>query len=96
MLANIVDSNPPLLVTVDRALGSVISKFKYFRNVGFKTYSKLYHLGVIPILDYCSGVWGFKKGIPAIRYFLGVHSKTPILALEGDTGWLIIEVRVPF
>ncbi len=29
----------------------------------------------------------------ALRYFLGVHSKTPILALEGDTGWLNTEVR---
>ncbi len=26
-----------------RALDSVVSKFKSFRNVGFKTYSKLYH-----------------------------------------------------
>ncbi len=49
-----------------RELGSVISKFKCFRNVGFKTYSKLYHSGVVPILDYCSGVWGFQKRIPAI------------------------------
>ncbi len=40
-----------------RTLGSVISKFNSFRNVGFKTYSKLYHSGVVPILDYCSGVW---------------------------------------
>ncbi len=55
-----------------RALGSVISKFKSFRNVGFKTYSKLYHSGVAPILDYCSGVWGFKKGIPAIRCSRGL------------------------
>ncbi len=70
------------------ALGSVIPKFKSFRNVGFKTYSKLYHSGVVPILDYCSGVWGFQKRDTcnkvqqtALRYFLGVHSKTPILAL---------------
>ncbi len=51
-----------------RALGSVISKLKSFRNVGFKTYNKLYHSGVVPILNYCSDVWRFKKGIPAIRY----------------------------
>ncbi len=51
-------------------------------------------------MDYCSGVWGFKKSdtcnkVPqrALRYLLGVHSKTPILALEGDTGWLNTEVR---
>ncbi len=50
-----------------RSLGSVISKFKSFRNFGFKTYSKLFHSGVVPILDYCSGVQRFQKGIPAIR-----------------------------
>ncbi len=55
-----------------RVLGSVISKFKSFRNVGFITYSKLYHSGVVSILDYCSGVWGFKKGIPAIRCSRGL------------------------
>ncbi len=26
-------------------------------------------------------------------YFLGVHLKTPILASEGDTGWLNTEVK---
>ena len=83
-----------------RALGSIISKFKTFRNVGFKTYEKLYYNGVVPILDYCSGVWGYGKlecsskiQHRALRYYLGVHQKTPILALEGDTGWLSCTVR---
>ncbi len=56
--------------------------------------------GVVPILDYCSGIWGFKTRDTcdkvqrrALRYFLGIHSKTPILALEGDTGWLNTKVR---
>ncbi len=44
-----------------RVLGSVISKFKSFRNVGFKTYSTLYHSGDVPIFEYCSDVWGFRK-----------------------------------
>ena len=78
-----------------RALGSVISKFKSFRNVGFKTFEKLYMNGVIPIMDYCAGVWGYGKmdscnkvQYRAIRYYLGVHQKTPLLALEGDVGWI--------
>ncbi len=29
----------------------------------------------------------------AFGYLLGIHSNTPILALEGDTGWLNTEVR---
>ncbi len=71
-----------------RALGSIISKFKSFINVGLKTYSKLYYSGVVPILDFCSGVWGFQKMDTCnkvqprvLRYFLGIHSKTHILAL---------------
>ncbi len=65
-----------------RALGSVIWKFKSFRNVGFKTYSKLCHSGVIPILEYCLGVWGFKKGIPAIRCCRGLWGTSWVYTQE--------------
>ena len=50
------------------------------KDVGFETYTKLYYSCVVPVADYCSGVWGFRdfnKGDMiqnrAIRYFLGVH-----------------------
>jgi len=83
-----------------RALGGIISKFKSFKNVGFQTFSKLYHSGVVPVMDYCAGVWGYEKLSScsntqnrALRYFLGVHQKAPILALEGDTGWVTTDVR---
>ena len=76
-----------------RALGGVISKFKQFKDVGFNTFDKMYHSGVTSVMDYCAGVWGFKKieacdkiQLRALRYYLGVHAKTPILAIEGDTG----------
>ncbi len=36
-----------------RAPGGVISKFKSFKNVGFQTFSKLYHSDVVPVIDYC-------------------------------------------
>ncbi len=42
-----------------KALGSIISKFKSLKSVGFETFSKLYHSGVAPIMDYCSGIWGY-------------------------------------
>ena len=45
-----------------RALGGIISKFKMLRNVGYRTFTKLYHSGVSPILEYSSGVWGYVKG----------------------------------
>jgi hypothetical protein len=78
----------------NRALGSIISKFNNIRNVGYKTFKKLYHTNICPILDYSSGVWGFKKykscdkvQYRAIRYYLGVHNKAPLLSLQGDMGW---------
>ena len=64
--------------------------------MGFKTYSQLYYSCVVPVLDYCSGVWGSKSFDKidmiqnrAIRYFMGVHRFTPILAITGDMGWVV-------
>jgi hypothetical protein len=78
-----------------RALGAVISKVHSLKNTGFKTFEKLYVLCVVPVLDYCSAIWGFRNDQQidniqnrAIRYYLGVHRFTPVLALTGDTGWL--------
>ena len=41
------------------ALGGIISKFKTFKNIGFNTFTKLYHTGVVPINKYASGIWRF-------------------------------------
>ncbi len=83
-----------------RALCSIISKFKSLKNVGFETFSKLYQSGVVPIVDYCSGILGYgnlqicrKIQQRALRYYCGVHPKTPLLALEGDTEWIHPNVR---
>jgi hypothetical protein len=46
---------------VGRALGTVISKFRSLKNVGFNTLDKMYHSSVVPIIDYASGVWGYKQ-----------------------------------
>ena len=37
----------------------MISKVHNFKDIGFEAYSKLYNLCVVPVIDYCSGVWGF-------------------------------------
>ena len=78
-----------------RALGAIISKIQSHKDVGFKTYSKLFSSCVVPVLDYCSGVWGLKQFDKidmiqnrAIIYFMGVHRFTPILAMTGDMGWV--------
>ncbi len=83
-----------------RALGSVISKFKALKNTAYNTCFKMYHSYVVPIMDYGSGVWGYdnseagdKVQFRAIRYYLGIHPKTPLLALEGDMGWNSCKIR---
>ncbi len=54
----------------------------------------MYHSQVVPIKEYGSGVWGYgnslscnKSQFIAIWHLLGIHPKTPLLALEGDMGW---------
>lgn len=83
-----------------RALGSVVSKFKIYKTLGYSTYSQLYDACVSPILNYASGVWGFKDSKiansienRAARCFLGVHKFAPILAVQGDMGWLPGSIR---
>ena len=78
-----------------RALGSVITKFRSLKNMGFETYTKLFNACVTPVLDYASEVWGFKTfenservQMTALRYFFGVHKFAPHHALYGDSGWL--------
>ncbi len=44
-----------------RALCSIISKFKPLKNVGFETYTKLYHSGVVLVMEYSSGIWDFQN-----------------------------------
>ena len=83
-----------------RALGAVYSKFKHLKGLGYNTYTKLYNAGVTPILDYCSGVWGYTSFDKintiqnrAIRFYLGVHKFAPNLAINGDMGWTSCRIR---
>ena len=77
-----------------------ISKLHGLKDFGFKTFEKLYYSCVVPVTDYSSSVWGYKPYAQldyiqnrAIRYFLGVHRFTPILAIVGDSGWLPSQYR---
>ena len=83
-----------------RALGAVYSKFKYNKGFGYETYTKMFNTGIVPILDYCSGVWGFSKFNKvdtiqnrAIRLYLSVHKFAPNAAINGDMGWVYNSVR---
>ena len=83
-----------LAESAGRALGSLINKYRAADGLPCSVYAKLYHSCVVPIMDYCAGVWGFKS-YPncntvhnrAIRAYLGVHSKSSNLAVRGDVGW---------
>ncbi|VDI17506.1 Hypothetical predicted protein [Mytilus galloprovincialis] len=44
-----------------RALGTIISKFHNNKDFGFSACENLYHSCVVPILDYASSVWGYRK-----------------------------------
>ena len=60
----------------------------------------MYNSHVIPIMDYSSGIWGYSKSEEgdniqnrATRYYLGVHQKAPIFAIQGDNVWTRTKVR---
>ena len=83
-----------------RSLGSLCSKFKFMKNMGFSTFTSLYEKCVSPILDYSSEIWGFKRYVKAeqveqraMRFFLGVHRFAPILGIQGDMGWVPSNIR---
>ena len=83
-----------------RALGGIIAKFKLLKDVGYKTFTKMFEAGVVPIMDYGAGVWGFGKYPSAnviqnraSRYFMGVHSFAPNPSIHADMGWLLPRYR---
>lgn len=83
-----------------RALGGIIAKTKQLGNLGYSTYSKLFHTCVCSVTDCMAGIWGSKVNVRgetaqnrATRYFLGVHIFTPVLTITGDMGWELSEVR---
>ncbi len=50
-------SKSMLAATGGRSLGSnIISKFKSLKMWVFENYTKLYHSGVVPVIDYSSGI----------------------------------------
>ena len=69
-----------LSASAKRALGSIISKYKTNRNMGFSTYTILFHTCVLPIMTYCSSVWGHcncekleQVYFSAMTAYMGMH-----------------------
>ena len=86
--------------SASRALGGIYSKFKKLNGLGYQTYTKLYLTGVVPIMDYCSGIWGYQHfgklntvQNRSQRLYLGVHRFAPNMAVNGDMGWVSSNTR---
>ena len=95
------DACKALGAAAGRALGGVNQKFKLMKNMGLKTYTKLFESCVQSVLLYCSGVWAMKHGKSlqkvqnrAMRFFLGVHKFTPTLGMSGDMGWCDVDTEI--
>ncbi len=84
-----------------RALsGIIIAKFKTFGNVKYDTFKKLFETGVVPIVDYCSGILGYNDfecitnaQNRAMRFFWGVNRFVPTHALYGGLAWCMPRYR---
>jgi len=97
---NFTSSADVLAESSGRAMGGIIGKFKSIRNLTYDIFLKLFQTGVIPIMDYCAGVWGFNDNNAidiiqnrAMRYFMGVNKFAPTHVLYGDLGWIMPKYR---
>ena len=89
-----------LLLSGNRALSSLINRYNVYRNFTYDIYVQLYDCSVIPTMLYGAEIWGFietnhvlKIQNRALRFFMGVHNKTPIPAMMGDMGWTDIYIK---
>ena len=77
-----------------RAVGSLVNKHKACGGLHHSVFKKYYDACVVPIMDYCGAVWGYKPYAKcdtiqhrALRSFLGLHRFSSNLVIFGDTGW---------
>ena len=84
-----------LSAAASRSFGRIHSIFKSVGNLGINTYQTLYSSYVESILNYASGVWGFRHyDTPQVlqnrimRFFLGVHRFAPLPATKIELDWL--------
>ena len=83
-----------------RALGKLLSKYYLNKGLGLKMYRKFYETCINPIMDYCSGVWGYgpneklhKIHMRALRCYLGVNKYTAKAGIEGELAWATPQIR---
>ena len=54
-------STEALAASDQRALGSLISKYKKLTDMGFDTYTKCFKASICPVIDYGAEVCGYTK-----------------------------------
>ena len=84
-----------LTAAASRSFGRIYSIFKSVGNLGINTYETLYSSYVKPIMNYASGVWGFRHfDKPQVlqnrimRFYLGVHKFAPVASTKVEMDWL--------
>ena len=78
-----------------RALGQILGKTKCNYDLGYVSYSKLFHSCVVPVLDYGSGVWSQGRDCSKIdqiqsqacRYYCGLPKGAPLVGVAAEMGW---------
>ena len=93
---DVVKGSDALVKAGEWSLGSLIHKVKKLGDVRWSTFDRLLNTCVMPVLDYCGGVWGINPRdqhkllkldsvIQRIQcFFLGVGKKSALAALDGD------------
>lgn len=96
-----MENGETLAKAIGRALRKIISSIYNYKDFRFKSYKKLFYFCVIPVLDYTSSFWNFKKFQSinnvqnrAVRYFLGVHRFATTWSVYGDTEWIPSQYRL--
>ena len=84
-----------LTAAASRSFGRIYSIFKSVGNLGINTYETLYSSYVQSIMNYASGVWGFRHyDSPQVlqnrimRFYLGVHKFAPVSSTKIEMDWL--------
>ena len=78
-----------------RSFGRIHSIFKSVGDLGIKTYKTLFDSYVEPIMNYASGVWGYKDfSSPQVlqnrimRFYLGIHKFSPLASTKLEMDWI--------
>ena len=89
-----------LSVAAGRAFSSLVTNLYNKTDLMYSSYTKIYDSKLVPIMDYCSSVWGDKCYSKPdtlhdriIRYFLDVHKCTSNAVIQGDMEWIPPHIR---